>query len=91
MARVKMMAGIGSISGKVGDMVFKTYRRRDGKSETRIYRYKKPQSRRSISKNEINARYLFSKRQAYVNNLLRSGDKRTKKELWKEAKEQIKE
>jgi len=89
MAKVELMAGIQNISGKAGNFVFKTYRRRDGKVETRMYPYKKRERRTKPSKAELGAQSLFTKRQAYVQNLRQAGDNRSLKELWKEAKEKI--
>ena len=89
MAKVNIMAGIQSISGKMGNMVFRTFKRANGKTETRAYRYTKRERRTKISKAEQGARNLFSQRQAYVQNLRQSGDNRSLKELWKEAKEHI--
>ena len=35
--KVELAAGIDSISGKCGNMIFKTYKRPNGKTETRAY------------------------------------------------------
>ena len=89
MAKVNLMAGIQSVSGKAGNFVFRTYRRRDGKVETRMYPYKKQERTTKLRKTELAARSLFTKRQAYVQNLRQAGDNRSLKELWKDAKEKI--
>ena len=89
MAKVDLMAGIQSVSGKAGNFVFKTYRRPDGKTETRMYPYKKQKRTTKIRKTELAARSLFTRRQALVQELLSSGQCRSKAEAWKIAKEQI--
>ena len=96
--KVELAAGIESVSGKCGNMIFKTYKRPNGKTETRAYfnpyrtrwgrtlnvRKSKP------SDAEIKARSLFARRQAYVQELLASGRYHDKKEAWKIAKNEIK-
>ena len=89
MAKVDLMAGIQNISGKAGNFVFRTYRRRDGKVETRMYPYKKYERTTKLRKTELAARSLFTRRQAFVQELLSSGQCRSKAEAWKIAKEQI--
>ena len=89
MAKVNLMAGIQNISGKVGNVVFRTFQRRDGKSETRVYSSKRRERTTKIRKTELAARSLFTRRQALVQELLSSGQCRSKAEAWKIAKEQI--
>ena len=59
MAKVDLMAGIQSVSGKAGNFVFKTYRRPDGKTETRMYPYKKQKRTTKLSQNELASRAKF--------------------------------
>ena len=96
--KVELAAGIDSVSGKCGNMIFKTFKRPDGKKETRAYfnpyrtRWgRKLNVRKSKpSEAEIKARSLFARRQAYVQELLASGRYHDKKEAWKIAKNEIK-
>ena len=89
MAKVNLMAGIQTISGKAGNFVFRTFHRRDGKTETRMYPYKKQNRATKLSKAEMGARSLFTRRQALVMELFKTGQCRSKAEAWKIAKEQI--
>ena len=59
MAKVDLMAGIQSISGTAGNFVFRTFRRLDGKTETRMYPYEKHKRTTKLSKNELAARAKF--------------------------------
>ena len=96
--KVELAAGIDSISGKCGNMIFKTYKRPNGKTETRAYfnphcpsSWEKVNPRKTPpSEAEIKARSLFARRQAYVQELLASGRYHNKKEAWKIAKNEIK-
>ena len=95
--KVELAAGIDSISGKCGNMIFKTYKRPNGKTETRAYfnpyrtRWEKVNARKTPpSEAEIKARSLFARRQAYVQELLASGRYHDKREAWKIAKNEIK-
>ena len=89
MAKVDLMAGIQSVSGKAGNFVFRTFHRPDGKTETRMYPYKKHERTTKLRKTELAARSLFTRRQALVQELLSSGQCRSKAEAWKIAKEHI--
>ena len=89
MAKVNLMAGIQTISGKAGNFVFRTFRRPDGKTETRMYPYKKHERTTKLRKTELAARSLFTRRQALVMELFKTGQCRSKAEAWKIAKEQI--
>ena len=96
--KVELAAGIESVSGKCGNMIFKTYKRPNGKTETRAYfnpyrrsSWEKVNPRRTPpSDAEIKARSLFARRQAYVQELLASGRYHDKREAWKIAKNEIK-
>ena len=61
-------SNIGSISGRSGNILFKTYRRPDGKSETRAYLLPKRENgkygykrKAAVTKGEIAARALFQR------------------------------
>ena len=96
--RIELIKGINNISGKSGNVLFKTYKRADGTTETRAYlvpkaedgKYKYERST-PVSKHEIQIRALFSKRQQRVNQLLKANPKLSKKEAWKIAKTEIKD
>ena len=95
--KVELAAGIESASGKCGNMIFKTYKRPNGKKETRAYfnpyyrtKWGKVNPRKSKpSEAEIKARSLFARRQAYVQELIASGRYHDKREAWKIAKQEI--
>ena len=67
--KVELAAGIESVSGKCGNMIFKTYKRPNGKTETRAYfnpyrrsRWGKVNPRKTpLSEAEIKARSLFAR------------------------------
>ena len=95
MANCEMRPEIGKVSGTLSREVYwmngKRYIRRtvlkvvNGKQ--RIYLQHSGPRTTKLSDNEIRARALFEKRQAYVTSRIRNGDKRTKKDLWAEARE----
>ena len=96
--KVELAAGIESASGKCGNMIFKTFKRPNGKTETRAYfnpyrrsSWEKVNPRKTPpSDAEIKARSLFARRIAYVQELLASGRYHDKREAWKIAKNEIK-
>ena len=69
MAKVDLMAGVESISGKVGNVVFRTFQRRDGKSETRVYSSKRRERTTKLSKNELASRAKFRQVAERLNSL----------------------
>lgn len=83
MARVTLRPEIASISGKVGNMVFKTMK------NGRVYVYKVPSydRKRALSESEMASRELMAKRQKRVVELMRSGLSR--KAAWSAAKQEI--
>ena len=95
--KVKLAAGIESASGKCGNMIFKTFKRPNGKTETRAYfnpHYRaklrrEPVRKTPLSDAEVRARALFAKRIAYVQELLASGRYHDKREAWKIAKQEV--
>ena len=69
MAKVDLMAGIQSVSGRAGNFVFRTFRRLDGKTETRMYPYKKQERKTKLSQNELASRAKFRQVAARLNAL----------------------
>jgi len=69
--KVTLAAGIASMSGKNGNMVFRTYKRPNGKTETRAYILPKKGCRRATkpSGNELAARSRFAQISQTLNNL----------------------
>ena len=98
MVKVKFAAGIESASGKTGNIQFRTYRRHDGSTETRMYLVPRDENgkyqyerKTPVSKREMQVRSTFSKRQARVMQLLAENPKLSKKEAWAIAKTEIKD
>ena len=91
--KVELAAGIESVSGKCGNMIFKTFKRPDGKKETRAYfnpyrrtRLGKVSARKSKpTKSEIKARSSFGAIASEVARRLREGDTRPRSIIWKEV------
>ena len=83
MAKITLRPEIASISGKVGNMVFKTMK------NGQVYLYKAPsyERKRKLSKAEKASRELMAKRQKRVVELMRNGLSR--KEAWTVAKQEI--
>ena len=69
--KVTLAAGIASMSGKNGNMVFRTFKRPNGKTETRAYVLPRKGYTRTTkpSENEIAARSRFSQISQKLNNL----------------------
>lgn len=90
MARVKTMAGIASISGRVGNYCFRTMR-----GSGKVYMYQVPSKNEKLKvKNEkvvsdvVKAqREWFGAITKMVAQLRKSGSKKTNKQLWKIAQE----
>ena len=91
MAQTTLLPGVETISGKVGNYLFKTFNR-NGKKEVRVYLCPEGSySRRSkLSKEEIAARAQFAEQAREVSRRIKAGDKRTKKAIWAEVKQQFK-
>ena len=60
---------IASISGRLGDFLYKTYRKPDGTTVTRSYLYRKHERSTPLSPNEMRARSAFANAAAYFQNL----------------------
>ena len=88
--KVKLMPGIASISGKMGKtkdghrLEFRTYKRPDGKNEVRLYSIPKQTRKKPLSEAEIQARSRFAKVAAEVTKRIKSGDTRSRREIFKE-------
>ena len=82
MARVTLPMGIQGISGKVGDVCFRTM-----KATGRTYMVRLPSRRRTrITASELEARERFKRRAQLVSQMRKTGSKLSTKELWKMAK-----
>ncbi len=96
MAKVKLPDEILSLSGAMGNVIFRTFKKRDGKTETRMYSnpYHKHNGqggwhrKSKPSKKEVAAREQFSQMAREVSRRIAAGDRRTRKEIWKEVKEE---
>ena len=91
MAQTTLLPGVESISGKVGNYLFKTYTR-NGKKEVRVYLCPEGSYRRQskLSAGERAARMQFAEQAREVSRRMKDGDRRTKKEIWKEVKSEMK-
>ena len=70
MAKCSIKNGvIASISGRLGDLLYKTYRKPDGTTVTRSYLYRKHERSTPLSPNEVRARIAFANAAAYFRNL----------------------
>jgi len=91
--KVELAAGIESASGKCGNMIFKTYKRPNGKKETRAYfnpyrtRWGRVLNARKSkpTESEIKARFNFGAIASEVARRLREGDTRPRSIIWKEV------
>ena len=96
MAKAELPKGIMSISGTLGGLLYKTYHKANGETETRVYRnpyYRHPGAKQSWRKTPVTAkeraaRERFALMAKEVTAKINAGDRRTKKEIWKEVKEQ---
>ena len=82
MARVTLPMGIKGISGKVGDVCFRTM-----KATGRTYMVRLPSRRRTrITASELEARERFKRRAQLVSQMRKTGSKLSTKELWEMVK-----
>lgn len=82
MVRVTLPAGIESLSGRFGDVCFRTM-----KATGRTYMVRLPSRRRTrITASELEARERFKRRAQLVSQMRKAGSKLSTKELWKMAK-----
>ena len=82
MARVTLPMGIKGISGKVGNVCFRTM-----KATGRTYMVRLPSRRRTrITASELEARERFKRRAQLVSQMRKTGSKLSTKELWEMVK-----
>lgn len=85
MAKVTLPMGIKSISGKVGNVCFRTM-----KATGKVYMVSMPQVRKTQpSASEIEARERFARKARIVKIMRQAGVKMTAKELWKLAEQAV--
>ena len=85
MARVTFPMGIERVSGRVGDVCFRTM-----KATGRTYMSSMPSKRTTkLQANEIEARERFARKARLVRAMRQAGAKRTIKELWKIAEQVV--
>ena len=85
MAKVELMPGIKSISGRVGNMIFRTYR--NGK--VRAYPAEQRKRTKKLSTAECNARFTFGTIAVEVARRMADGDTRPRKTIWAEVKRSL--
>ena len=85
MAKVELMPGIKSISGRVGNMIFRTYR--NGK--VRAYPAQQFKRTTKLSPAECNARFTFGAIAVEVARRMADGDTRPRKTIWAEVKRSL--
>ena len=90
MANCNLFQGIASISGKMGNVIFKTFTRRDGTSFTRVYSSEGHKQRCTPpSDREKAQRTRFAAICRAVAQRQRNGDTRPKKLIWDELAKSI--
>ena len=90
MANCNLFQGIASISGKMGNVIFKTFTRPDGTSFTRVYRADTHAMRSTPpSDRELAQRVRFAAICRAVAQRQRNGDTRPKKLIWDELAKSI--
>lgn len=83
MAKITLQPFITSISGRIGNMYFRTYA--SGKTTMTTNQPRKRST--PCSEAEIQAKQLFAKRAAIVKNLRKQYPDKSLKDLWKIAKQ----
>jgi len=94
MAKVELPGEIKSLSGALGGVIFRTYKKPDGTTETRMYKnpYHTVNGRSAshratvLTPQERAVRAQFAQMSRAVSARQRAGDKRPKSEIWKEVK-----
>ena len=85
MASCNLFPGIASVSGKMGNLIFKTFTRPDGSSVTRVYSSESHKPRRTPpSDRELAQRARFAAMSRALAQRRRNGDTRPKKIIWDE-------
>ena len=83
MAQVKLPPFIQSISGQVGNIIFRTY----ASGKTGLYPCPVQKRTTPLTKAEMRAREVFAERAQRVNNIMRDNPYITRKEAWKIVKQ----
>ncbi|MBQ9426286.1 MAG: hypothetical protein IJU36_01465 [Paludibacteraceae bacterium] len=83
MANVTLSPFIRSISGQVGEYMFRT----SASGKVTLYRAPKRILKTVVSPNEQRARSIFTERVRLVNNLMRLNPNLTRKEAWQYVKQ----
>lgn len=87
MAKVTFVNGaIKSISGRLGNMIYKTYKN----GTTKAYLYHKAERSTPLSDAEHTTRTNFALIASEVAKRMRAGDKRSKSTIWREVSLEIK-
>ena len=85
MAKVTLPAGIAGVSGRVGNMCFRTM-----KATGKTYMTSLPDKRKTAPKaSELVARERFARKARLVKAMREEGSKLTQKELWKLAEQAL--
>ena len=85
MARVTLPMGIEKISGRVGNLCFRTM-----KASGKVYMGRMPQERKTALKaSELEAREVFKKRAQLVSMMRKVGSRLSTQQLWKLAAQAI--
>jgi len=87
MAQTTLIPGVETISGKVGNYLFKTFNR-NGKKDVRVYLCPEGSYRRKtkLSAAEKASRKQFGELAREVTRRQKAGDKRTRKAIWADVK-----
>lgn len=86
MARIRMMSGIASISGRMGNYCFRTMKA-TGKVYVHPVKANERKKDRSVSEAVETRRKRFATIAQMVRAMMLSGSKLTRKQLWKKAAE----
>ena len=88
MAKAILPGTIMSISGKMGNLIYKTFKKPDGTTETRVYQHP---GRRStpVTDEERKSRALFGQIARIVRLRQQDGDTRPRKVIWAEVKAEL--
>lgn len=90
MAAITLLPGIATISGRMGDHVFKTYHR-NGQTFVRMMPYCKPKRTTPLTDNEKKNNNLFGRIAKEVSQRIAHGDNRPRNIIWHEVKQRINE
>lgn len=93
MAKVELPPNMESISGKLGNFIFRTYHRPNGTTETRVYRnpfFGKTASHKP-TKAQLAQQARFRQTNIEVSKRIAAGDKRHRKLIFKEIYHALKQ